>query len=122
VSYAVNVALQAALAGLVAGRVYPIRLPDDPVYPSLRYSNVNTNNHNTLCGPSNLTDARYRVDIFATTVKECDQIAASILAIMRGPAFGYQNTPLANIDGYEPTVGLYRKTLDFQIWEAQAMT
>lgn len=121
-SYAINVALQAALAGLVAGRVYPVRLPDAPVFPCLRYAKINTNNFNTLCGPSNLTESRYRVDVFATTVKECDQIAASLLAIMRGGALGFQNTPLSNADVYEPTVGVYHQALDFQIWEAELMT
>ena len=121
-SYAVGVALQAALAGLVQGRVYPVRLPDEPILPSIRYSAVNTNYLSTLCGQSNLSESRYRLDVFATTITECEQISASILSIMRGTSLGFQNVPLAAMDGYEPTVGVYRKTLDFQIWEAELMT
>lgn len=121
-SYAIGVALQAALAGLVAGRVYPVRLPDAPVFPAIRYSAVNTNYLSTLCGQTNLSESRYRLDVFATTTTEAEQIAASILSIMRGSALGFQNVPLTAIDGYEPTVAIYRKTLDFQIWEAELMT
>lgn len=119
---AVGIALQQALAGLVSGRVYPVVLADEPTYPCIRYAVVSTNFYNTLYGPSNLTDNRYRIDIFATSAMECGQIAASVLSIMRGNSFAFQNVPLMNIDGYEPTVGIYRKTLDFQVWEAEAMT
>jgi hypothetical protein len=121
-SYAIGVALQAALAGLVAGRVYPVRLPDAPVFPAIRYSTVNTNYLNTLCGQTNLSESRYRIDVFATTITEAEQIAASILSIMRGTSLGFKNVPLSAIDGYEPTVAIYRKMLDFQIWEAELMT
>lgn len=120
-SYAIGVALQQALAGLVGGRVYPVRLPDAPVLPAIRYSTVNTNYINTLCGQSNLSESRYRIDVFATTIMEAEQIAASALSIMRGDSLGFENVPLASLDGYEPTVGIYRKTLDFQIWEAESM-
>jgi hypothetical protein len=119
---AVGIALQQAFAGLVAGRVYPIVLADEPDYPCIRYAVIATNFFNTLYGPSNLTDNRYRIDIFATTAMECGQIAASVLSIMRGSSFAYQNVPLMNMDGYEPTIGIFRKTLDFQVWEAEAMT
>ena len=119
-SYQVGVALQKALAGLVGGRVYPIRLDDAPVFPCIRYTSINRNFVNTLCGQSNLSEARYRVDIFATTITEAEQLAASALSIMRG--FAFTNTPLSSGDGYEPSIGIYRKSLDFQIWQAEAMT
>jgi hypothetical protein len=118
---AVGIALQKALAGLVAGRVYPVRLPDAPEFPAIRYATVSSIPINTLCGPSNLSDARYRVDVFATTIMEAGQIGASIESIMRGTALGYKNVPIMAMDGYEPTIGIYRRTLDFQIWEAQPM-
>jgi hypothetical protein len=121
-SYLVGVAIQKALAGLVAGRVYPIRIDDAPVYPCIRYTSVNRNYINTLCGQSNLSESRYRVDIFATTIKEAEQLAASALSIMRGASFEFKNTPLSSNDGYEPSIGVYRKSLDFQIWEAEQMT
>jgi len=120
-SYAIGAAIQRSLAGLVGGRVHPVILPDAPVYPIIRYTNVSTNHNNTLCGPSNLTDSRYRIDVFAQTIKEAEQISASVKSIMRGGSLGFQNTPLMDMDGYEPTVGIYRKTLDFQIWEAETM-
>jgi hypothetical protein len=120
-SYNIGVALQNALAGLVAGRVYPVRLPDEPVFASIRYSDVTTNYFTTLCGQSNLSESRYRLDVFATTIIEAEQIAASIQSIMRGNPSGFQNVPLGAFDGYEPAIAIYRKTLDFQIWEAQSM-
>jgi hypothetical protein len=118
---AVGIALQKALAGLVAGRVYPVRIADEPQYPCIRYTIITTNMHNTLCGPSNLTDSRYRIDIFAKTVLEAGQIAVSVLSIMRGNSFAYKNTPELVLDGYDPSPGIYRKTLDFTIWEAESM-
>ena len=121
-SYAIGTALQVALAGLVQGRVYPVRLPDAVVLPAIQYTTIATNYLSTLCGQSNLSESRYRLDVFAPTVIECEQIAASILSIMRGTSLGFKNTPLMALDGYEPTVGVYRKTLDFQIWEAELMT
>ena len=120
-SYNIGVALQQALAGVVGGRVFPVRLPDEAVLPAISYSTINTNYLSTLCGQSNLSESRYRLDVWTTTIIEAEQICATILAIMRS-TFGFKNIPLSANDGYEPTVGIYRKILDFQIWEAESMT
>jgi len=116
-SYPVGVALKAALDGLVAGRVYPVNLPDAPSYPCIRFAVVGSAPENTLCGEADLVLWRYRVDVYAPTVKECAQIAYSVKAVMR--RFVFRNTVASELDGYEPETRELRRMLDFHIWEKQ---
>jgi len=112
-SNAIGTALHSALAGLVAGRVYPIVMADRPIYPALRYIVSGTVPANTLSGEASATMWRYRIDVYAVTAKECGQLAATVKSVMRG--FAYPNTIAMEIEGYEPEVQVCRRTLDFNI-------
>jgi hypothetical protein len=114
-SYALDVALHDALAGLVAGRVHPAFMPERPVYPCIRYMVASSEPDATLCGQTTLTLWRYRFDVYAPTHGDAVQLSESIKAIMR--RFAWRNRPLMDIDGYEPEVRVIRRTLDFSIWE-----
>jgi hypothetical protein len=116
----IGAALQAALAGLVGGRVSSILLGDRPVYPAIRFLVASTRPDNTLCGQTNATVWLYRIDVYATTGKECGQIAASVKSIMRG--FAYKNTHWMEMDGYEPETRVCRRTLDFNISDMEDST
>jgi len=117
--YDVDVAMVAALRGLVGGRLYPGILVDDPVYPCIRYSLAGTRFHNTLCGQSTLMAFRNRVQVYARTRKEASQIALSIKSIMRG--FAYENTPESDVTAFEPDTKIYSQSLDFNIWAREAV-
>jgi hypothetical protein len=114
IRYEIDVALVSALRGLVAGRLYPGILPDDPVYPCIRYSLIGTGFHNTLCGQSDLFTFRNRVQVYARTSFEAVQIGASVKSVMRG--FAYQNTPESEVTGFEPETRVHSNSLDFAVW------
>jgi hypothetical protein len=114
IRYDVDVAMVNALRGIVGGRIYPGALPDDPVYPCVRYSLAGTQFHNTLCGQSHLFTFRNRVQVYARTSKEAVQIGTTIKAAMRG--FVYENTPESEVTGFEPDTKIYSNSLDFAIW------
>jgi hypothetical protein len=65
----VSAAIYDLLSPLVVGRIYPDVLPDDPVYPCIRYL-ASTAFNNTLCGQSELSRIRYTVHIFSATVAD----------------------------------------------------
>jgi hypothetical protein len=105
-----------ALSPIVEGRVYPEVLPDDPVYPCIRYT-VSTTPQNTLCGQSELSQIRYSVHVFAVTVAQAIHLVAALQGIMRG--FEFENVPVAWQDGYEPNVRKHFQSVDFDVWERE---
>ena len=112
----VSSAVFAALSPLVEGRAYPEVLPDDPVYPCLRYK-VSTDAINTLCGQSELSRLRYSVHVFAVTVAQAVQLVAQVQGVMRG--FEFENVPVAWQDGYEPNVRKHFQSVDIDVWERE---
>jgi len=114
-SYAIDKALVAALAGLVQGRVYPMRLPDAPAFPSIVYSLAGSTPENTMCGPSTLTNYRYRFSVFSAEHKEVSQIIASIKSAMTN--FAFQNLPQSEFEMYEAETQVYHRILDYSVWD-----
>ena len=116
-SNAVSAALTTALAGLVGGRVHEMRMPDKPIYPCIRYLMAGSNPDTTLLGEASCTTWRYRLDVYARTAKEAGQVVASARSIMRG--FAYPALPVMEVEGYEPILGICRRTIDFNVVEQQ---
>lgn len=112
----VSAELFTALSPLVEGRVYPDVLPDDPVYPCIRYD-ASTESINTLCGQSELSRIRYSLHIFSRSVADAILLVAQVQATMRG--FVFRNVPVAWMDGFEPLVGKHYQSIDFQVWERE---
>jgi len=114
----VSTELFVVLGPLTGGRVYPEVLPDDPVYPCIRYM-TSTESQNTLCGPSTLSRIRYTIHVFSRTVADAILLVAQVQSAMR--KFAYRNVPVGWADGYEPMVGKFYQSLDFEVWEREAI-
>ncbi len=57
----------ASIAALVAGRIYPLRLPEKVTYPAIVLTRVDDIGDAHLRGTLSMTKARMQVDCWATT-------------------------------------------------------
>ena len=120
--------IEAALKSLlvtnagVSSRVYPVRLPQNAIFPAVTYQRVGGNRISSLSGPSGLAHPRFQTDVWAETYAESKTIAASI----RTALDGYSGTVdtlriggsilVSEWERYEPDAALYRVSMDFNIF------
>lgn len=55
----------AAVAGIVVARIYPVRTPDNATFPCISYARVNSDRAHRLDGPGNLTFTLFQFDLWA---------------------------------------------------------
>ena len=112
-SQVVHDALFLALGALCANRVYPYHLPDNPTYPAIVYTEIASDQDNTLCGRSNFRRLRMQFDLYAKTTASLATLRDGLVNAMDSFAFFalLQN----EFAGYEPEVLVQRKTLDYSI-------
>lgn len=109
------------LNGLVAERIYPLRLPKNYTVPAIVFQRVGTSR--TVCydGPSQIANARFQFDIWARTYAEVKEIVAQLVTALLGFVGTMGETRVwvtdepMELDGYEPDTKLYRGTVDFGI-------
>jgi hypothetical protein len=73
-----------AVAALTGTRQYFNRLPQNPVYPSLRLQRVSTPRLMTLGGPSGLAAPRFQIDCYADHHAEALALAEAVRAALDG--------------------------------------
>lgn len=112
----------AAIAALVADRVYPLTLPQGVTLPAMTYQVVFGEHPVIHDGPQGLARARVQFDCWAERYSETVAIAGALRTVLNGyrGAMGAIPDVVAKVagelDGWEPDVRAFRKTVDFQIW------
>ena len=116
-------ALHAALAPLVAGRVYPVMFPQEPLptWPAIRYTPVGGQVWPDACGSGDGAedDVRVQIDSVATTFDGARQLQQQVRAAL--VAF----TPPAVADGppifdFDPETRTFRAIQDFTLYPSSA--
>lgn len=107
-------AIQAAVAPIFSGRCYPLAAPETPTYPYAILATEGAAPENSLCGRSNLTQYRYRIDIYSKLYSEVLSLRGQVLNAM--DQFGI---PVLDLDIYEPEIRAMRRVMDFSIWRAE---
>ena len=98
----------AGTTALVGTRVYPLRLPQGPTYPAIRYQVISAPREHAMGADTGTVHARVQVDCWATTYAGAKALAAQvILALSRwgGTSGGVvvEHVFLENeIDRFEP--------------------
>jgi hypothetical protein len=111
----------AALRDLVPNaRVYPIVLPQDCVYPAMRYTTNYAIPDNSLCGNSGLVRSSVQIDIFSRE-------HSVMLALREEVVRAMISLPLENLltfeqDDYEADLRLFRKLLQYSVAEQEGRT
>lgn len=107
--------VDAALAALAGGRVYPDVAPADAAKPYLVYQSAGGVDETTFDGADTLQNSRMQVAVWATTRLEVASLIQQVrAALTAAPVLG---TPIgAPVSVYEDDTKLFGSRLDFSLW------
>lgn len=107
------------LAGLVAGRVYPVVLPKEPTLPALVYQEINTDTVVAADGDTGLRVGRYQWNYYAVDEYAATKIGrAALIAALNG----YRGGTIDRIemdrfqDDFDTGEGWFRQMMDTLVW------
>ena len=107
--------LVTTLTSTLSGRFYPSVAPAGVTAPYAVYSMVSGIPVNDLAGQSNLTNARFQVDIFDRNKAALDALAVQIQSDMNSATL-FKSVCLNKMDLWEDPSQYYRVMMDFSIW------
>lgn len=109
----------AAVNAVVAGRVYPVRMPEaeGATLPAIVYTRISGGQVSSVRGGSGLENPRVQVDCWATTYAGAKGLATAVREAMDGGgAEGLKSVLLAHMDMVDDETGDYRVSMDFSVW------
>lgn len=108
----------AGLGALIAGRFYPIALPQSPTLPAVVYSRISTQRTYSQSGFSNLSRPRFQFDCWAETYLGLLALVEQLIAALESlTGDGISVAFVENeIDIAEPLSQNYRRVVDAFIW------
>jgi hypothetical protein len=120
------------VAVLVGTRIYPVVLPEAPVYPAITYQIITGSSEYAMQGPSQLASPRFQIDLYAATSMALFTLKAALMETLSGFR-GIVGSPPVHIrgafremelDAYEQELEragpkVWRKTLDFRVWHKE---
>lgn len=123
-----------AVGAIVGTRVYPVVLPQTPLYPSIRYQRIDTVRgpyRKMATGRSEYARPRFQIDCFATTAAAAQALADAVRSVLDGFSGTSASVQIGSVAledeaaDAEPGVGaggvtIYRHRLDFVIGHAEA--
>lgn len=109
-----SASLSSTISGLVSGRCYPNRRPQDKPVPVIVFSILTDLPENTICGTGTLYNARVQLDVWAATYTAAETLAGQVIAAMAASAM--QNVLIDSHPEPDDTEDLHRWVLDYSIW------
>ena len=122
----------AGLTALIAGRVYPVRLPPYATLPAVTYQRVGGRRYLAMGAPSGMAEARMQFDAWSgpdRTEREpfaqVQSVAEQLRLALHGLSGHVQGleigavTVLNELSLYEE--GFYRVSMDAQVWYREAI-
>lgn len=106
------------VSGLVADRIFPEVLPQEPTLPAVVYTVVDDVPVHSLQGcTAGTSNARVQIDTYAKTYVTAQTVAEAIAAALQSYV-GPDATAmlLSRRDEYEDDPAEYRVSLDFSMW------
>lgn len=102
-----------ATSALIGARIHPVVLPASPEFPAVTYQLVSEQPEMTQDGPT-LTDARWRITVWAERYRELAPIAEAIGALFDARHDGPFLTASveSSIEDHDVRTGRWRRVLD----------
>lgn len=107
------------IAAVVDARVYPLRLPQTPIYPAITYQRISTTRERPIRASAWRAQARFQVDCWADSYGVARQLGDAVRARLdghMGDLDGADRCDLIEVineqDMDEGIIGLYRVSLD----------
>jgi hypothetical protein len=105
---------------LISSRIYPVVLPQHPTYPCVTYSRVAGNRENDVSsGYCGLENVIIQVDAWAPTYDQVASLSSAVITAMCASTSFSCIAPNSPIDYYEDEIQIYRRTIDFSIWNRE---
>jgi len=105
----------ASVSALIADRIDPDILPENPIYPAITYSEIFPGAQYHLSGPSTLSNPQIQIDCWALTRDGAKDLAAKVKTAIDG-ASTIKGLLVGGFSGYESDTEAYRVSMDFSIW------
>lgn len=103
-------------------RIFPVTIPQDPIYPLILYTKISGSRDHILQGPSGFAHPRFQIDAWDESYTGAKSLANAI----RKALDGYRGTVLdtrigsclidSERDIYESEIKIYRVSQDYLIW------
>jgi len=74
----------AGLTALIGTRAYPTRMPQNPVYPNLVFTEISNIPDYVMGGQSGIARARYQIDCYADSVSGVKALAEQVRLALSG--------------------------------------
>jgi hypothetical protein len=109
------------LAALVVARVYPLKLPQSPIYPALTYEIISDIPHRGLAGDSDRERIRARIHCWAATYTGAVDLAGKVRTAVADFSGLMGTTKVSSVkfeswnDIFEDVPEVYRRIADFFI-------
>jgi len=100
------------LSALAGGNVFPYVAPQGTPAPWVIYLLPSSAGEDVFCGPAE-TASTVQVDAWASSIDDARALRNQVKAALAD----LHPVGLNEINGYEPDTGLYRATLEVQIWQ-----
>lgn len=107
----------AAVAALVAARIYPSILPQNPTLPAISYSRVSRSDPYSLSGRSDLRHIVLEINAWAETYAGSKALAQAIEDAMDADGLDIKAVQITDQDLYESDTKIYRVFAEYSIWK-----
>ncbi len=114
------------VTNLVGTRVYPVVLPQDPVYPAVRYQQTAGERTQAMGSNTGLVNTTVQIDSYSESYEEAREVAEEVRAALQrfqGTVAGVEiesvfvNGPL---DVFEDQIKKFRVQQDFTVWHRES--
>lgn len=110
------------LVGLLSTRWYPLRLPENPTYPSGTYQQISDLNISSHQGNSNLADTRLQLTIWTTKYSDGVTIRDELKRVLRDFKGTVGSDRLDRVEWandltmLEPETQKHQRVIDLLVW------
>lgn len=110
------------LAGLIATRLYPLTLPQNPTYPAVTYQRISRRPVHVKPAIINpIVNVRWQFDVHAETYSALRSAAEALKdAIYTYSSGVYESMVDSEYEMFDDLTKTYRTSVDALIWEAEA--
>ena len=96
--------------------VYSLSVPTNGIYPCVVYQRISTFQYRTHSG-NNLERPRFQISCWGKTYSEAKSLSESVKTLLDLNQVNFELATKENeLEDKEPETNLYRKILDFYIW------
>lgn len=120
----------AGTTALVASRIYPVVLPQEPTYPAITFSRVSSQRIEGVHTNPGMATVRIQITCWASTFDSAKSVAEQVRLALERYGTSVSGTTIAGVtvydihmgseaDAYEPTLDAFASSVDFTVVHAE---